>query len=375
MMIPAILGLVMFVMGSDLNIIAPFVTPIHRSFHVPLASAGWLVTVFALGYAAASPLTGYLSDKMGRRPIFFTGTALFIVFDTVSALSPSFWLLAASRSVAGMAAGAISPVGYAMISDVVSAPKRARAMSIVSIGFSLSTVAGVPLGLLLARAWGWRGVMASLAGAMLLIAAVSFTLLPKTSGKSDASRPLSHNAPGPRQWPTLYASAMAFAAVGIVYTYMPAMLTRHGASADWLLAILLGYGLCNLMGNYVFGWLGDRTSPQYGVKVAQMLEASSLLAVAAAVWLHLPFAVLIAALCLFGGSQAYIPDLKALASQGSPERRGLRLAWNNTAMYTGMMLGPAAASLIFHPGNFALLPLCAAMLVFTALPGIIRAKY
>ncbi len=103
-LIPSLLALVMFVMGSDLNIVAPFAAPISHSFKVPLSSTGWLVTVFAFGYAGASPLIGYLSDRMGRRPIFFSGTALFIAFDGLSTLSPSFWILAVSRTIAGVAA-------------------------------------------------------------------------------------------------------------------------------------------------------------------------------------------------------------------------------------------------------------------------------
>lgn len=375
-LIPSLLALVMFVMGSDLNIVAPFVAPISHSFKVPLSGTGWLVTVFAFGYAGASPLTGYLSDRMGRRPIFFSGTALFIVFDALSALAPSFWILAVSRTIAGVAAGAISPVGYALLSDVVSIKHRARAMSIVSMGFSLSTIAGVPLGLLLSRAWGWRGVMASLAGAMLIIAVISYRLLPQPpmlassvprTPKSFPSKSLASHWLG-GQLPILYASAMAFLAVGMVYTYMPDMLTRHGASADALLAILLGYGLFNLAGNYFFGWVGDRTDPRYAVKLAQVFEAVTLLAVARALWMHLPLIVLTPLLWLFGAGQAYIPDLKALASQGTPQRRGLRLAWNNTAMYAGMMAGSAGASLLFHPGQFAILPLIAAAMVLTALP-------
>ncbi len=136
-------------------------------------------------------------------------------------------------------------------------------MSIVSMGFYLSTIAGVPLGLLLSRAWGWRGVMASLAGAMLIIAVVSYRLLPhplipassvpRTPTSFPPKARTSHWLGG--QLPILYASAMAFFAVGIVYTYMPDMLTRHRASADALPAILLGYGLFNLAGNYFF-WMG-----------------------------------------------------------------------------------------------------------------------
>ena len=373
--IPSLLALVMFVMGSDLNIVAPFMAPISHSFKVPLSSTGWLVTVFAFGYAGASPLTGYLSDRMGRRPIFFSGTALFIVFDGLSALSPSFWILAVSRTIAGVAAGAISPVGYALLSDVVSIKHRARAMSIVSMGFSLSTIAGVPLGLLLSRAWGWRGVVASLAGAMLIIAVVSYQLLPHPLIPASVPRTRKSLPPRARtsrwlggQLPILYASAMAFFAVGMVYTYMPDMLTRHRASADALLAILLGYGLFNLAGNYFFGWVGDRTDPQYAVKIAQIFEAVALLAVAGALWMQVRLIVLTPLLWLFGAGQAYIPDLKALASQGTPQRRGLRLAWNNTAMYAGMMAGSAGASLLFHPGQFAILPLISAVMVLTALP-------
>jgi predicted MFS family arabinose efflux permease len=53
---------------------------------------------------------------------------------------------------------------------------------------------------------------------------------------------------------------------------------------------------------------------------------------------------LVLALLIFGASRAYTPNLKAMASAIAPELRGRSQAWNNAAMYGGMMAGSWAAS-------------------------------
>ena len=158
----------MFIMGSDLNIIAPFLADISRTYRVSVATSGWLVTVFAGGYAMASPIAGYLSDRTGRRFSLMVGMGSFVLFETASGLAPSFGLELAARLMAGASAGAVSPAAYALVADVVPKSQRAGIMSILSMGFSVSTVAGVPLGLWLATAIGWRGTLLAIGAGLAL---------------------------------------------------------------------------------------------------------------------------------------------------------------------------------------------------------------
>ena len=365
--VAVVFSLLMFVVGSDLNLIAPFVLPIARSFHVSAGGVGWLVTVFAAGSALASPLAGGLADHLGHRKVLHWGLGGFVVFDALTGLAPTFPLLVVARAFTGMSAGAVSSMAYALVADVIPRRMHARAMSVVSMGFSLSTVAGVPLGMLFARELGWRGTMLAIAVALVAVgAAVQGVLRPW--------RLASHPAPAGRHgydartllrlsWPSLSASLLAFFAVGMVYTYLPAFLESQGIRHfTELLYILSGYGAANLAGNYVLGRLGDRRGPWFAVHLAQLAEAATIIGMGfSAAFLPLWTDILWA--WAFAFAQAYIPDLKALAGTVPLRVRASSLAWNNTAMYAGMMIGSGIGARLFCPSTFWILAGIAAMAV------------
>lgn len=356
MLLAIMLAAVMFIMGSDLNIVSPFLVDMSHSFHVGVSLTGWLVTAFACGYALASPLAGNLSDRIGRFPTLVLGMAGFIVFETVSGLAPTLWLEAASRLLAGVTAGAVSPIAYALVGDEVPKDRRAGVMSILSMGFSVSTVAGVPLGLWLATAIGWRGTLLGIGAALLLAGAgLTWVLRQHTPKERDPGAPsrTDYTIWGllGGTWPQLLASMTAFGAMGLVYTYYPTALIHHGLPRVWLIFALAFYGLFNLFGNWTFGRMGDRKGAARTVRMAQLLELGALaLLAASAVWA--PLLGIIGAASLFAATQAYIPDLKALAADVPARLRGTSLAFNNTAMYGGMMVGSAIANTIYHSGAF-----------------------
>lgn len=351
------LALVMFVMGSDLNIVSPFLLDMGRSFRVAVSSVGWLVTAFAAGYVLASPVAGWLSDRFGRLATLVVGMAGFVVFETASAVAPTLLAEALSRFLAGLTAGAVSPVAYAIVGDMVPRASRGRIMAILSMGFSASTVVGVPLGLWLSTAVGWRGTLFAI-GVALAIAGGALLLLLRRLPRPPAVQrggPVSLPQVLNRTWPNLAASFMAFLAMGLVYTYLPTALVRRGLShPTGLMAVLATYGLFNLTGNWLSGRLGDRWGSLRIVQGAQVAElvALGLLAVTAAGRV-LPF--IIGAAWLFALVQAYIPDLKVLASDVPAYWRGTSLAFNNTAMYGGMTVGSAVGSAVYHPGMFSAL--------------------
>lgn len=370
------MALVMFIMGADLNIISPFLLDMSRSYRIPVAEAGWLVTVFAAGYAAASPLAGWMSDRTGRSPILIAGMVGFVIFETVSGWAPLLWIQVGARALAGVAAGAVSPIAYALVGDVVPKNHRAGVMSILSMGFSVATVAGVPIGLWLSTVVGWRGTLLAI-GAALAVAGTALAAL--VSPLIPSPRRPTYNRGSVRQllgrnWPQATASFMAFAAMGLVYTYLPTTLVRRGlAHPVWLIWVLAGYGFFNLMGNWLYGRLGDAWGAAPTVRLAQGAElvVVGLLALAAR-WGALPLVIALAWVYAF--SQAYIPDLKALAADVPMQWRGTSLALNNTAMYGGMVAGSAVANALYPVGAFPLVAALGGVAVMLGMAGMYGAR-
>jgi predicted MFS family arabinose efflux permease len=182
-------ALLLFVVGSDLNIVAPLLPEIRTTFGVTLAAAGLLVTVFSAGYTLASPFMGGLTDRLGRRVVLYGGLLSFIVFEAISAWAPSFTVLLVGRALTGIAAAAISPTAYTIIGDAVPYRERAQVMSIASLGFSVSAIAGVPLGLWLSGLWSWRGVLWALTAATVVAAGALAFALGAAPAPKQAARP------------------------------------------------------------------------------------------------------------------------------------------------------------------------------------------
>jgi MFS transporter, DHA1 family, purine base/nucleoside efflux pump len=167
-------------------------------------------------------------------------------------------------------------------------------------------------------------------------------------------------------WPVLVASFLAFAAVGLVHTYLVVDLTaRFGWLKGSLIGMLFLYGLANVAGNLVLKRLGDQLGKERALRIGQIVELAALVGTAVALWQHAE-GMLVATLCLFAFGQAYIPDLKALASAVAPELRGRSMAWNNAAMYSGMMAGSGAASWSYQAIGLGGLALAAAVVLVLA---------
>ncbi|MEC1669486.1 MFS transporter [Bacillus mojavensis] len=102
-------------MGTDLFVVSPLLPFISQAYKISSATAGWMVTVFAITYAISAPFFGWLSDKKGRRSFITLGLLLFAASNILTACAPSFLWLIVSRILAGFSVASITPLIYAII--------------------------------------------------------------------------------------------------------------------------------------------------------------------------------------------------------------------------------------------------------------------
>lgn len=106
---------------------------------------GLLLASYFVTQIIVSPRWGALSDRIGRKPVLLTCTALSSLSMVSYALLPSWWGILLSRLLAGFAAANVV-VGQAYIADETSEEERPRAMGRVGAALSLGLVAGPALG-------------------------------------------------------------------------------------------------------------------------------------------------------------------------------------------------------------------------------------
>lgn len=130
--------------------------PLLALYAADMLGASPLMIGVALGaYGATQALLqiplGWLSDKIGRKPVILGGLAMFVFGSVVAALADSVQMIALGRALQG--AGAISGSVMALAADLTSEEQRTKAMAVIGISIGLSFALALICGPLLA-AWG-----------------------------------------------------------------------------------------------------------------------------------------------------------------------------------------------------------------------------
>ncbi|KAK7755361.1 hypothetical protein SLS62_002587 [Diatrype stigma] len=155
----ATLSILTLVTPLGSSMFAPGVPAIMRQFNETSGTtATFLVSIYILGFAFGPLLVAPLSEIYGRRPLYFYGNILFVVFTICTALSNSIGMLLAFRFFMGLSGAVPVTIGSGSIADFMPVEKRGRAMSAWSLGPLLGPCIGPLAGGYLIRAAGWRWV-------------------------------------------------------------------------------------------------------------------------------------------------------------------------------------------------------------------------
>jgi DHA1 family tetracycline resistance protein-like MFS transporter len=139
-----------------IGVIIPVLPTLIASFRGgDMAAAARTLGIFGTVWAAmqffASPVTGALSDRFGRRPIVLLSN-FGLGFDYIlMAVAPSLGWLFVGRVISGLTSASV-PAAMAYIADVTPIEKRARAFGLIGAAFGAGFVLGPAVGGLLGSA-------------------------------------------------------------------------------------------------------------------------------------------------------------------------------------------------------------------------------
>ncbi len=112
--------------------------------------------IYGLTQALLQLPCGWLSDRIGRRPIIIAGLVIFIIGSLIASFSASIWGLIVGRAIQGM--GAIGSPILALVADLTRDEVRTRAMAIIGVSIGFTFMLAILLGPLLDPLIGLSGI-------------------------------------------------------------------------------------------------------------------------------------------------------------------------------------------------------------------------
>jgi MFS family permease len=117
-----------------------------------------IITGFLLGYLAAMPLAGGLSDRLGRLRVFALSMVLFAFGSLLTATAPNLGQLVTGRVLQGAGGGALVPAVLALAADLYPAGGRSPVLGAVSALQEIGSVLGPLWGGFIAALLGWTWI-------------------------------------------------------------------------------------------------------------------------------------------------------------------------------------------------------------------------
>jgi EmrB/QacA subfamily drug resistance transporter len=170
----AIVSVGMFMAGLDLFIVNIAFPDIRRDFHgASLAGMSWILSAYAIVFAALLVTAGRISDRVGRKRGFVWGLAVFLAASAASAAAPSLEVLVAARIVQAAGAAFMVPTSLGLLLPEFPPEQRATAVGAWAAVGGIAAAAGPPIGGLLVQAsWRWVFLVNLPVGLVALAAAM-----------------------------------------------------------------------------------------------------------------------------------------------------------------------------------------------------------
>ena len=134
----------------------------------------WVTTLYLVGSVVAATMVNPMLMRVGPRPSYLMGLAVFAVASLVCGAAPDMGILIAGRALQGVAGGLLAGLGYAVINAALPRSLWTRAAALVSAMWGVATVVGPATGGLFAQFGLWRWAF----GAMAILTALMAMLVP-----------------------------------------------------------------------------------------------------------------------------------------------------------------------------------------------------
>src|SRR3990172_6366331 len=342
-----VLAGIQFVNILDFVLMMPLGPQLMRLFDLTPREFGLLVSAYMFAAAAAGIAASAFIDRFDRKKVLL---ALFGGF------APA---LLAAHALGGVFGGVLGMQVHAYIGDTIPEGRRGAATGLVMSAFAVSSVAGLPIGLVLADLAGWRAPFALLAAGAAALAMLAARVLPPLAGHLHGRRAEHFLAtlarviadPNHRR-AFLLIAALMLAAFSIVPQLAP-YYVRNVRVAESDLALL--WFVSGLVTFFTTRWIGRQVDLHGKQRMFRAVALASTVPILITTYLPpVPLAVAVLASVLFMSisSGRFVPAMALVNAAAAPGARGSFLSLSGAvqqasaglaSLLSGLVIGQNAA--------------------------------
>ncbi|MGG4044581.1 MFS transporter [Paenibacillus favisporus] len=343
-----ILAIACFVTGMVELIVGGMLDLVSTDLHISVSTAGQLITLYSVVFAVSGPVLLAAASRVERKLLYQCALLVFIAGNVLSVVSPNFTMMVIARIMSAASAALITVLSITMASQMAEPAYRARAIGVIFMGVSGSLVLGVPVGMMLGNAFGWRApfVMISILAVISFIAVQIF--ITKT--------PPSETVPLRKQLASLKNGKIIFGQLITIlmltghltlYAYLTPFLqeTLH-LSPSMLSLFYFIFGIAAVLGGGAGGWVTDRFGPEKSIlTIVSVFAVAMVLMPVSTVSVYVCLIVMIVWSML---SWSISPSMQSYLIKAAPESPDIQQSLNSSASHIGIALGSAIGGMVIE---------------------------
>lgn len=251
-------------------------TPMAADLGITTGQAAQTVTITAVVGFIAAPTVGLLIPRMDRRALLAWLAVAAAISNLIVAIVPSLWMMLLARMLLGAALSGFWAMSLATAVRLSRPEQLGRAVMIVTLGVSVATVAGVPTGVILGEAMGWRAAFVAIAAVTAVVAVLLRLVLPPVPAAATTGlRVLTETLRRPGVPLGLTGHLLTVLGHFTAYTFIRVAIEQiDGVDATSITVLLALFGAGGFVGNLLIGILADRHLPVLSYAVPALTAGS-----------------------------------------------------------------------------------------------------